>query len=68
MSDALVDPVLVGLLEEALASLSDEPTGLRARLLSALAVELQWGREAERRMQLAREALTSHENHAIRTR
>ena len=57
-SDATVDPELVGILEEALAALGDEPSGLRARLLSSLAAELQWGPEAERRMRLAREALT----------
>src|SRR5207244_9401204 len=56
-SDAKVDTELVGLLEEALAALGDAPTGLRARVLSGLAVELQWGREIDRRMRLAREAL-----------
>ena len=57
-TDVKVDRELVALLEEALAALTDEPTGLRARLLSSLAVELQWGPEIERRMQLALEALT----------
>ena len=57
-SDATVDPDLVALLEEALAALGDEPSGLRACLLSSLAAELQWGPEVERRMRLAREALT----------
>jgi class 3 adenylate cyclase len=57
-SNAGLDPELVALLEEALDLVGDAPTGLRARLLSSLAVELQWSRQAERRMQLAREALT----------
>jgi class 3 adenylate cyclase len=57
-SDAIVDPQLVALLEDALALVGDAPTGLRARLLSSLAVELQWSPQAERRMTLAREALT----------
>lgn len=57
-SDATLDPELVALHEEALDALGDQPTGLRARLLSSLAVELQWGPHAGRRMRLAREALT----------
>lgn len=57
-SDAALDPPLVALLEEAIAAVGDEPTGLRAQLLSSLAVELQWSPQAERRMALARESLT----------
>ncbi len=56
-SDAVFDAELVALLEDALAAVGDEPTGLRAQLLSSLSVELQWSPQAERRMQLAREAL-----------
>jgi len=57
VSGAVLDPALVTLLEEAIDQVGDEYPGLRARLLSTLAVELQWGREAERRMSLAAEAL-----------
>jgi class 3 adenylate cyclase len=57
VSGAVLDPELVALLEAAIDLLGDEQPGLRARLLSTLAVELQWGREAERRMRLAAEAL-----------
>ena len=57
-SDGVVDSALIALLQEALDGIGDEPAGLRARLLSALAVELQWGTEAERRRRLAGEALT----------
>lgn len=57
-SDAVVDPDLVALLEAALDVLSPASEALRARLLSALAAELQWGPEAERRIRLAQEALT----------
>lgn len=49
---------VVALLEQALDALGQEHAGLRARLLSTLAVELQWGPEANRRMRIAREALT----------
>lgn len=56
-SDAILDPELVELLEEALTAVGEEETSLRARVLSGLAVELQWGREVDRRMQLGREAL-----------
>ncbi len=52
-----VDDDVVALYEEALAALGDEPSALRARLLSAVAVELQWGPEIERRRALADEAL-----------
>ncbi len=56
-TDTRVDPEIVGLLEEALDALGDDRPEIRARLLSSLAVELQWGPEVERRMRLAREAL-----------
>jgi predicted ATPase/class 3 adenylate cyclase len=56
-SDVVFDADLVGLLEEALAAIGDVPTGLRSRLLSSLAAELQWSPQAERRMQLTRESL-----------
>jgi class 3 adenylate cyclase len=52
-----VDSELVALLEEALAGISDEPSAMRAKLLSSLATELQWGGDHERRMALAHEAL-----------
>src|SRR5258705_3327407 len=53
-----VDAALVAVLEEALAALGDQPSGLRARLLIGLAMQLQWGPEITRRMRHAREALT----------
>lgn len=56
-SGSAVDPALVSVLEEAIETLGDADPGLRSRLLSTLAVELQWGLEAERRMYLAAEAL-----------
>ena len=57
-SDGQLDRDLVGLLEEALAALPPEHLGLRAQVLSCLAVELQWGPQQERRMDLARQSLT----------
>ena len=53
-----VDTTLVAVLEEALDAVGDAPSGLRACLLISLAMQLQWGPEIERRMRLAREALT----------
>jgi class 3 adenylate cyclase/tetratricopeptide (TPR) repeat protein len=53
----VVDAELVGLLERALDGLGPSPTPARARLLSALAVELQWSPQIERRTALANEAL-----------
>ncbi len=53
-----VDATLVAVLEEALDAIGDEPSGLRARLLICLAMQLQWGPEVTRRMRLARDALT----------
>ncbi len=52
-----IDDELVALLESALDALDPDDSGLRARLLSALAVELVWGPEGERRRSLANEAL-----------
>lgn len=52
-----VDVELVGLLENALEAVGEDPTPLRARLLIGLAVQLQWGPEVDRRMRLARQAL-----------
>src|SRR5207245_337197 len=57
-SGTSVDTGLVSLLEEALEAIDNDATGLRARLMIGLAIQLQWGREVERRMGLAREALT----------
>jgi predicted ATPase len=45
----IYDPDLVDLLEEALASLGDSATALRARLLARLAIALQWNHEQEQR-------------------
>jgi class 3 adenylate cyclase len=56
-SDSQFDGDLVALLEDALEGVGEAPTGLRARLLSSLAAELQWSPQSERRMQLARESL-----------
>jgi len=58
LSGGLVDDELVQLLEEALEAVGDEPTALRARLLSRLAVALYWSDEADRRRELADEALS----------
>jgi class 3 adenylate cyclase len=52
-----VDDAFVALLEEALDAVGPQDSGLRARLLSGLACELQWGPEVERRMRVGREAL-----------
>jgi class 3 adenylate cyclase len=51
------DDELVSLLEDALAALPQEDSPLRARILAALAVELQWTPEHDRRVALATEAL-----------
>jgi class 3 adenylate cyclase/tetratricopeptide (TPR) repeat protein len=55
--DTTVPIELVALLEEAIAAVGDAPSALRARLMSGLAVQLQWGGDVQRRMQVAREAL-----------
>ena len=52
-----VDDVYIALLEETLDAVGPQDSGLRARLLAGLAVELQWGPEVERRMRVGREAL-----------
>jgi class 3 adenylate cyclase/tetratricopeptide (TPR) repeat protein len=52
-----LDGEALDIFEEALASVPDEPSAVRARLLSAIAVELQWGGDIDRRRQLASEAL-----------
>ncbi len=57
-SGTSVDTKLVSVLEEALRAIGNEATGLRARLMIGLAMQLQWGPEVERRMVLARDALT----------
>lgn len=56
-SSAALDPELVAALEEAIEALGDHDPALRSRLLSTLAVELQWGPESERRMRVAAESL-----------
>jgi class 3 adenylate cyclase/tetratricopeptide (TPR) repeat protein len=58
LSGTSVDAELVGLYEEALEALGDTTPPVRARLMLTLAVELQFGPEVERRMRLAREALS----------
>jgi class 3 adenylate cyclase len=52
-----VDAALVALVDEALEAVGTERSARRACLLIALATQLQWGPEIERRMRLAREAL-----------
>ncbi|MEX0665483.1 MAG: AAA family ATPase [Acidimicrobiia bacterium] len=51
------DDEFVALLEEALERLPEEPSPIRAQILSTLAMELQWTPQSERRRALAREAL-----------
>ena len=52
-----VDPTVVHLAEEALEQLGDREPELRARLLARLASALQWGPEAERRADVAAQAV-----------
>jgi class 3 adenylate cyclase len=52
------DPVLIDLLEQALAVVGPEPSAMRARLLGRLATELYYTSEVERRGALADEAVT----------
>lgn len=54
---AVVDPILVALLEEALAAIGHGDASLRARLLARLAAALQPDRDPRRPMELAREAI-----------
>jgi DNA-binding CsgD family transcriptional regulator len=51
------DPALVAVLEEALAAQGDADSGLRARLLARLAIELYYSPERERGADLSRLAL-----------
>jgi class 3 adenylate cyclase len=53
----LVDERAVRVLEEALALLGDEESGLRARLMARLASELLWSEEPERSESLCRKAI-----------
>lgn len=52
-----LDEEIIQLLESGLDAIGDAPSPIRSRLLSGLAVELQWGPEGERRRRLASEAL-----------
>jgi len=56
-ADSGVDHELIALLESALDGIGEDPSPMRARLMSTLAVELQWTGEHERRRRLASEAL-----------
>ena len=53
----IVGEEVLALYEEALAGVPDEPSPVRARLLSAIAVELQWGGDLDRRRRAASEAV-----------
>jgi tetratricopeptide (TPR) repeat protein len=53
----LVDPVEVGLLEEALVALGDADSPLRARVLARLARALLFAPQAERRLALSEDAV-----------
>jgi DNA-binding SARP family transcriptional activator/tetratricopeptide (TPR) repeat protein len=53
------DPAIVGLLEEALATLPDADTALRARLIGRLAMELHFSDQSERCQALARQSVAS---------
>ena len=57
VAPGLVDDAVLALYEEATAAVGDQPSATRARLLSATAVELQWGPDSTRRIHLADEAL-----------
>jgi hypothetical protein len=57
-SDPRVDQELVDLLEAALVAVPPENVGLRARVLSGLAVEIQWSGQRHRQSALAHESLT----------
>ena len=57
-SSAVLDPELVALLDEALEAIGTDVSALRARVMSALAAELAWGPEEERRRRLASESLS----------
>jgi class 3 adenylate cyclase/tetratricopeptide (TPR) repeat protein len=51
------DDEFVAMLEEALERLPDAPSPVRARLLSALAIELFWTNQTDRRRELASESV-----------
>jgi len=51
------DSFIIGLLEEALATLGEEESKLRARVLSRLALELYFSREPQRQAALSQEAV-----------
>ncbi len=51
------NPDFVAMLEEALERVPDAPSPVRARLLSALAIELFWTAQTDRRRALARESV-----------
>jgi DNA-binding CsgD family transcriptional regulator len=53
----IVDPMEVGLLEEALAALGGADSPLRARVLARLAKALLWTPQAERRLALSEQAV-----------
>ena len=52
-----IDAEALALYEEALAGVPDDPSPVRARLLSLIAAELHWGRDENRRRRIASEAL-----------
>ncbi len=52
-----LDEELISLIESALDALPPEPSPVRSRLLTLLAVELQWGGDGLRRGELGREGL-----------
>jgi DNA-binding CsgD family transcriptional regulator len=56
-TSGIVDPVEVGLLEEALAALGEADSPLRARVLARLARALLFAPQAERRLALSQEAV-----------
>ena len=51
------DPLVIGLLEEALASLPQEDSAIRARVLGRLAIELYWSSTRERRIAISQQAV-----------
>ncbi|HEV3234582.1 MAG TPA: AAA family ATPase [Candidatus Dormibacteraeota bacterium] len=53
----VVDATLVGMLEEALAAIGEEPSARRCRLLARLAIELYWEDSPTRREELGRQAV-----------
>jgi tetratricopeptide (TPR) repeat protein len=53
----MADPLLIGLLEEALTSLPQEDSALRARVLGRLAMELYWSTTREQRASISQQAV-----------